>query len=98
MSDAPERIWAWKDSEYDATLWNAHGDDRYTPLSATSYVRADRILELEADNALLREALVGLNDEAMRVGRVLEGDNLHFPVKLLMVLENARAALDLTNE
>ena len=43
MTDTPERIWAWKDSEYDATLWNDHGDKRYTPLKAAKYIRADLV-------------------------------------------------------
>ena len=57
MSEAPERIWAWWDDEYDAGLVNTHGDKRYTPAEAREYVRADRIEHLE-------EALKNIRDVA----------------------------------
>ncbi len=56
MSEAPERIWAWWDDEYDTGLINTHGDKRYTPEDAREYVRADRIAELEAKLAKAVEA------------------------------------------
>lgn len=57
MSEAPERIWAWWDDEYDTGLINTHGDKRYTPEDAREYVRADRIAELEAKLAKAVEEL-----------------------------------------
>ena len=50
---APERIWAWKDTEFEATLWNTHGDTRYTPDFAEEYIRAD-IANAERDALLKR--------------------------------------------
>lgn len=41
QQNAPDRIWAWKDKDWDATLWNNHGDPRYTPKQAAEYIRAD---------------------------------------------------------
>ena len=35
---APETIWAWTDKEYDAKVWNDHGDARYTPTAAVPHV------------------------------------------------------------
>jgi hypothetical protein len=66
MSEAPERIWAWWDDEYDVGVVIKHGakgyvpdtckEYGYVPDTCKEYVRADRIEELEAErNALAEE-------------------------------------------
>ena len=35
---APGTIWVWTAKEYDAKLWNDHGDQRYTPAVAVPHV------------------------------------------------------------
>jgi hypothetical protein len=47
MSEAPERIWAWWDDEYDVGVVSKHGAKGYVPDTCKGYVRADRIEELE---------------------------------------------------
>lgn len=59
----PERIWAWKDPEYDVMLWNQHGDKRYTPSIAAEYVRAD----INADLLKALEGLLNANDAVQLV-------------------------------
>jgi len=51
MSDAPERIWADGNAEWDSGSWG-HSKEFDNDVE---YVRADRIEELEAENARLRE-------------------------------------------
>jgi len=59
VSEAPETIWAWRDAEYDATLWNDHGDKRYTPKIAVEYTRKDCV------DALIEEAVKAERDRCL---------------------------------
>lgn len=43
MTEAPERIWAWWDTEYDVGCFNKHGINPYTPSNATKYTRSDLV-------------------------------------------------------
>lgn len=67
MTDAPERIWAWVDYDgnWDGT-WLADSQHLQPErLPDAEYVRADRIAELEAENARLRYVLEGVRGAIM---------------------------------
>lgn len=40
MTDAPERIWAWWDDEYDCGCFKKHGNAEYLPKLAAPYILA----------------------------------------------------------
>lgn len=43
MSEAPKRIWAWWNDDYDVGVVSKHGDKRYIPHEAREYIRADLV-------------------------------------------------------
>lgn len=55
MSDAPERIWAWKNDPHGETV--VSGPDNPYPTGAQEYVRADLFAALEAERDALVKAL-----------------------------------------
>ena len=53
MSEAPKRIWAWWDDDYDVGVVRKHGDKSYIPHEAREYIRADLV------EAAIKRALEG---------------------------------------
>jgi hypothetical protein len=56
MSEAPKRIWAWWDDDYDVGVVSKHGDKRYIPHEAREYIRREDVL------ATIKRALEGVVD------------------------------------
>jgi hypothetical protein len=53
MSEAPKRIWAWWDDDYDVGVVSKHGDKSYIPHEAREYIRREDVL------AAIKRALEG---------------------------------------
>jgi hypothetical protein len=97
MSEAPERIWAWWDDEYDTGLINTHGDKRYTPEDAREYVRADRIKELETENKRLNSMIASVIDDTGDDPEIMAASRAEWAARAFEAgakLAKALAALD----
>jgi hypothetical protein len=81
MSEAPKRIWAWWDDDYDVGVVSKHSDKRYIPHEAREYIRADLV------EAAIKRALEGA---ANMIRDGMDDSEWYNPVRAIRALDPAQ--------